>query len=305
MKKLKSILVAMVLLMATIGYSNHYQEHVSTEGLDAKYENHNIISLSAEAAESESQYTIEDIRNLQDFLLARETSDLSSKDYDLNDDDRWDVFDLCLMKRHYLKNHKNKVLVAYFSYSENIGDTSNMTADVIASASMARTSSNTEGNLQVMAHAIQEEKSADVFHIVVTEPYDYDYNVMHDRAIEEQNKGILPALTDTVDNLEQYDVIYLGTPVWAGALPQPVVTFLTENDLSGKTIIPFGIHMGSRFGSMINQIKNLCPDSTLAEGFTIHAGTANDEVKSEFKQWIGAVEKETDATSSASINGEN
>ena len=52
----------------------------------------------AEAVEI-TRYTIEDIKNLQDFLLVRDTPDLSGKDYDLNDDDRWDVFDLCLMKQ--------------------------------------------------------------------------------------------------------------------------------------------------------------------------------------------------------------
>ena len=70
----------------------------------------NILSITSvqknrvEAADTDTAviYTIEDIRNLQDFLLARETPDLRGKDYDLNDDDRWDVFDLCLMKRAYL-----------------------------------------------------------------------------------------------------------------------------------------------------------------------------------------------------------
>ena len=56
----------------------------------------------AEAAEI-TKYTIEDIKNLQDFLLVRKTPNLTGKDYDLNDDGRWDVFDLCLMKRQFLK----------------------------------------------------------------------------------------------------------------------------------------------------------------------------------------------------------
>lgn len=55
-----------------------------------------------EAVET-TKYTIENIKNLQDFLLVRDTLDLSDKDYDLNDDDRWDVFDLYLMKRQYIK----------------------------------------------------------------------------------------------------------------------------------------------------------------------------------------------------------
>lgn len=180
---------------------------------------------------------------------------------------------------------QSNVLVAYFAYSENMGDTSGMSVDAITSASVGPTD-NTEGNLQVMAQVIEENTGADVFHIVVSDPYDPEYNVMLDRAVEEIENNTLPALTGSIENLEQYDVIYLGTPVWGGVLPQPVVTFLTENDLSGKTIIPFGIHLGSRFGRMLNQIEELCPEATLAEGFTISASTSNDDVRAEFGEWL-------------------
>lgn len=180
-------------------------------------------------------------------------------------------------------------LVVYFAYAENIGDTSGMSVDAVTSASLGPTS-NTEGNLQVMAEVIQERKSADVFHIVVQEPYDPSYDVMHDRAVDEIADGTLPALIGQVENLDDYDVIYLGTPVWSGSLPQPVVSFLTEHDLSGKTIVPFGIHLGSRFGRIPNQLEELCPDAVLEEGFTINAGTANADVREEFGQWLDAAE---------------
>lgn len=180
---------------------------------------------------------------------------------------------------------QNNALVAYFAYSENMGDTSGMSVDAITSASVGPTN-NTEGNLQVMAQVIQENTGADVFHIVVSDPYDPDYNTMLGRAVEEIENNTLPELKGSIDNMNQYDVIYLGMPVWDSALPQPVVTFLTENDLSGKTIIPFGIHLGSRFGRMLNQIEELCPDATLEEGFTINASTANDEVRTEFGEWL-------------------
>lgn len=180
-------------------------------------------------------------------------------------------------------------LVAYFAYSENIGDISDMTVDAVASASLGPTD-NTEGNLQVMAQVIEDSENADVFHIVVQEPYDAEYDVMHDRAIDEIDNEEFPELTDSVDNLDQYEIVYLGMPVWSGSLPRPVATFLIENDLSGKTIVPFGIHLGSGFGNMINEIEELCPDATLVEGFTISARTANNEVREEFTQWLDELE---------------
>lgn len=183
----------------------------------------------------------------------------------------------------------SKTLVAYFAYAENIGDTSGMDVDAIASASIDSTS-NREGNLQLMAQIIQETKGADVFHIVVQEPYDPEYDIMHDRAVDEIDGNAFPALTEKVENLDQYDVIYLGMPVWSGALPRPVATFLAENDLSGKTVVPFGIHLGSRFGRMIGEIEELCPNATLVDGYTVNAGTSNNDVRDEFSQWLNGLE---------------
>ena len=182
-------------------------------------------------------------------------------------------------------SEEKKILVAYFTYAENIGDTSDMSVDAITSASL-RTTDNTEGNLQLMADMIQEKTNADVFHIVVQDPYEREYEDMHDRAIEEIDEESFPALTEQVENMDQYDEIYLGTPVWSGTLPRPVATFLTENDVSQKTIIPFGINLGSGFGRIPDVIEKLCPNTKLEKGFTIEASTANDEVRSEFGQWL-------------------
>lgn len=104
-------------------------------------------------------------------------------------------------------------LVAYFAYSENIGDTSDMEVDAITSASLNRDTDNTEGNLQVMAQIIAEETGADVFHILVEEPYDPDYSTMLPAAVEQMENEDWPALQEKIENLADYDVIYLGTPV--------------------------------------------------------------------------------------------
>lgn len=180
---------------------------------------------------------------------------------------------------------QKNALVAYFAYSENMGDTSGMSVDAITSASVGPTN-NTEGNLQVIAQLIQESKGADIFHIVAVMPYDPEYDVMHDRAIDEQSKNERPALESKIENLDQYDVIYLGTPVWGGSLPAPVLTFLDENDLSGKTIIPFGIHLGSRFGRNLSQIADKYPSAILLDGFTVNAGTDNNDVRVQASEWL-------------------
>lgn len=179
-----------------------------------------------------------------------------------------------------------KALVAYFAYSENIGDTSDMELDAVSSASLNRKTSNEAGNLQIMAKVIEEEKGADVFHILTKEPYDPDYSTMLPVAIEQMENEEWPELQNKIENLDDYDVIYLGTPVWDAALPPAMHTFFEENDLSGKTIIPFGIHLGSGFGRMIDEMKELAPQATVLEGFTVNASTANDKVETEFREWL-------------------
>jgi flavodoxin len=71
-------------------------------------------------------------------------------------------------------------------------------------------------------------------------------------------------------------------------MPMAVESFLVENDLSGKTVIPFCTHEGSRFGSSVTDIKNLCPKATLLEGFAIRGSEVKD-AQSQVAEWIGTL----------------
>ena len=181
---------------------------------------------------------------------------------------------------------EKKALAAYFTYGENVGDTGGMEPDAVSSASINKKTNNTQDNLQVMAQEIEEKKGADIFHILVTEPYDMDYSTMLPTAIEQMQNEEKPALRESVENFDEYDVIYVGTPVWNAELPPAMQTFFEEYDFSGKTIVPFGIHLGSRFGRMIDQMKELEPQAEVVEGYTVSADTENDEVRSEFDNWL-------------------
>lgn len=76
-----------------------------------------------------------------------------------------------------------------------------------------------------------------------------------------------------VDNIDSYDIIYIGYPNWYGTMPMVAFTFLEGYDFSGKTIAPFCTHEGSRIGSSERDIKKLCPDANVLSGLAIRGGS--------------------------------
>lgn len=159
------------------------------------------------------------------------------------------------------------ILIAYFSVPENV-DTDGIDAN--SGASIVVKNKDVLGNMQYMAMTIQEAVGGELFRIETTEQYPLEHSALVDKAKLEQNKDVRPELATHIDNLNQYDTIFLGYPNWWGDMPQPLYTFLEEYDFSGKTIIPFNSHGGSGFSNTIKEIKKLQPDATVSnEGLSI------------------------------------
>lgn len=97
-------------------------------------------------------------------------------------------------------------------------------------------------NTVQMAEWIQQRIGGDLFSIIVTEQYSSDYEECLDRAADEKAANAHPKLAEHIDNIDNYDVIFLGFPNWWYTAPMAVFSFLEEYDLSGKTIVPF-VHM--------------------------------------------------------------
>lgn len=218
-----------------------------------------LISVSADTQPKRDSYTIEDIKNLQDFLVVRETPDLSGKDYDLNDDGRWNVFDLCLMKQQYVKSQNTgKTLVVYYSLVLPDG------TDASASASRVIVDGEPYGTTEYMAKVIQEETGADLFEIQTVQEYPTEYRDVTNQASQEKESGFRPELATHIDNINQYDTIFVGYPNWWGDMPMALYSFFDEYDLAGKTIVPFNSHGGSGFSQTVQSIAELEPDATVS-----------------------------------------
>ena len=101
---------------------------------------------------------------------------------------------------------------------------------------------NTQGNVQELAGWVQEETGGDLFSIQVTDPYPSDWDACLERANEERGEDARPELTSSVENLDAYDTVFLGYPNWWYGVPMALLTFLEENDLSGKQVYLFCSH---------------------------------------------------------------
>lgn len=156
------------------------------------------------------------------------------------------------------------ILIAYFAVAENSD------VDAASSASVVTVNGKTEGRTQYLARLIQEETGGELFSIQTSVDYPGDGGRLVDYAAEEQDENARPELTSHIENLDQYDVVFVGYPTWWYDLPQVMYSFFDEYDFSGKTIIPFNTHNGSRFSGTIATIQELEPDAeVLTDGFTV------------------------------------
>ncbi len=145
------------------------------------------------------------------------------------------------------------------------------------------------GNTKIVADYISELTGADRFEIV-THKYDgMAYKPLCDLAQEEQIKDERPAFEGKLENLEQYDVIFIGGPVWWGTYPQVMFTFFDTYDLNGKTIYPFTTHEGSGLGSCVSDLRAAYPRADVKKGFSIYGHEVRIG-KSKVETWIKSLE---------------
>jgi flavodoxin len=167
-----------------------------------------------------------------------------------------------------------RILVAYLSRAGenyNVGETRE------GSASAAYAGYIEKGNTAIMAALIAELTGGDLFEITTVTPYPEDYATMLRVAQEEIDTDARPELASQVENMADYDVIFIGYPIWHGRMPQAIHTFMESHDLIGKTVIPFNTHEGSGQSGTQSVIENALPDSMVLQGLAIQGKTAQED----------------------------
>jgi len=137
------------------------------------------------------------------------------------------------------------------------------------------------GNTREIANQIHKSVGGEIMELLTLKPYPEDYEAVKKQAMQELNSGFKPALKTEFKSIRSYDVIFVGTPIWWGMMSAPVKSFLSQYDLSGKTIAPFVTHAGSGLGRSISDTHSLCPRSTILDGLAIwgkEAKTAQNDV---------------------------
>lgn len=201
-------------------------------------------------------------------------------------------------------SEKENILITYFSWADNtivededaavqsalshyksIGDSSAYSGtDAVSSASVV-----SPGNTAQVASYIQQYLGGDLFPIVVQDLYPDNYDKCLDRAAEEKAKKVRPELKNSLDNMDDYNIIFLGFPNWWASAPMAVFSFIEQYDLSGKTIIPFCCHGTSGIAGSVNDIAaDLPATANILNPLGIYRADINN-AQSKVKDWLSGL----------------
>lgn len=134
------------------------------------------------------------------------------------------------------------------------------------------------GNTKAIAEIIHQQVGGTLVALELETPYPQDYKTTVDQVAKENETGYLPPLKTRIENIETYDLVFVGFPTWGMQLPPPMKRFLSQYNLRGKTVIPFNTNAGYGIGASFSTVNKLCPNSTIPEGFSIKGGVERDGI---------------------------
>lgn len=192
-----------------------------------------------------------------------------------------------------------RILIARFSRWGN----TNYAADVDATtgASIIVDNGTRRGTTEMVARYIRTAVGGDLHLIETSEPYPTEFDDVRAQNHAEQAAGTLPALKNCIENMDQYDVVFIGYPNWALDVPQAIRSFLSSYDLSGKTVVPFCTHDGYGAGRTYNSVREEAAGANVLEGIAIEA-TDVPSAESQVQDWLGRIGIEREEPQGASVH---
>lgn len=132
-----------------------------------------------------------------------------------------------------------------------------------------------KGNTEIVAEKIAAKTGADLFKVETIKDYPNDYYECCAEAKKELQSQSRPELKRYLNDLSEYDTIYIGYPIWYGTFPMALASTLERLDFTGKTVKPFATNEGSGLGNSVSDIKRLCQNATVSDGLSIRGSDAN------------------------------
>ena len=170
----------------------------------------------------------------------------------------------------------SKTLIAYFSRTGEQYSVGNIT----------------KGNTAIVAEIIAEKTGGDLFEIkVVNDNYPNEYTPLIQFAKKEKQENARPEIMGEVNNIEDYDTVFIGYPNWWAEMPMPVYTFLESLDFSCKNVVPFCTHEGSGLGGTDDKLKDTT-GARMLPGFAIYGHTAQkdrDVTRAKVNEWLKSI----------------
>lgn len=158
-------------------------------------------------------------------------------------------------------------------------------------------------NTEAVARMIQTETDGELVALELQQPYPENYRATVEQVQKENESGYLPPLRTRIDNLQQFNRVFIGFPTWGMQLPPPVRSFLASHDLKGKTVAPFNTHAGYGVGSGFEEINRLCRGCRVTPGLSLQGGRERDgilfvmegkkagEARAQVRRWLSTAHK--------------
>ena len=146
-----------------------------------------------------------------------------------------------------------------------------------------------KGNTAVIAEMIAEQTGGDLFEIVPVTPYPSAYSEILTIAQNEKTRNARPDIANAIPNMDEYDTVFIGYPIWHGDMPMIVYHFLESYDFAGKTVIPFNTHEGSGQSGTQSRIEGSLTQSNVLRGLAVQGRTAQnsrEEARQAVAQWL-------------------
>lgn len=173
---------------------------------------------------------------------------------------------ICFSVSCYSADEGNRhILIAYFSQDDVVPEG----ADAVTHATPA------VGNTKTAAMAIQQLVGGDLFKIKTVQEYPAFHRENSAVAEKEVRENMRPELSEHIENMDFYDTIFIGYPIWWHMEPMAVRTFLEEYNFSGKTVIPFCTSMGVNINRSEINIKEIIPEANMLKGLRLYTGRSN------------------------------